>query len=378
MRILFLTHNFPRFPGDVSGAFLATLAQALRARGHDIRVVAPSDAGETGEGELAGIPVRRVRYADAEQETLAYRGTMADTIRHPAGWRTLVALWRAMRRAALEEIRWGADLIHAHWWVPAGLASPAGVPMVLTVHGTDGALLRRSALARWVAVPIFRRAAVVTAVSSALAHDVQVYTGRTIPPERIQPMPVDTSRFRTWSSGGGGLVVVARLTAQKRVDLAIRAMTGVPDGVPLTIIGEGPDRASLEALARSLGVAERVRFAGRQPPELIPEHLGRADVMVFPARAEGFGLVAAEALMAGVPVVACEDGGGVRDIITDDRAGRLVPPEPEALAAAIRSSLADSGRWDGAREHGARWRQVLAPERAAARFESCYRAAIAS
>jgi glycosyltransferase involved in cell wall biosynthesis len=172
--------------------------------------------------------------------------------------------------------------------------------------------------------------------------------------------------------------VVARLTAQKRVDLAIRAMTGIPDDVRLTIIGDGPDRASLEALARSLGVAERVRFAGRQPPDLVPEHLARADLMVYPARAEGFGLVAAAALMAGVPVVACEDGGGVRDIISDDRAGRLVPPEAAVLASAVRDLLADSGRREGAREHGARWRQVLAPERAAARFESYYHAAIAT
>ncbi len=377
MRILFLTHNFPRFPGDMSGAFLATLGQALRGRGHDIRVVAPSDAGETGEGELAGIPVRRVRYADAEQETLAYRGTMADAIRHPSGWRTLVALWRAMRKAALEEIRWGADLIHAHWWVPAGLASPAGVPLVLTVHGTDGALLRRSALARWVAAPVFRRAAVVTAVSSALANDVRTHTGREIGPELVQPMPVDTSRFQSWSTGGAGLVVVARLTAQKRVDLAIRAMQDLPETVPLTVIGDGPDRGSLEALARSLGLEGRVQFAGRQPPDLVPAYLARADLMIFPAKAEGFGLVAAESLMSGVPVVACEDGGGVRDIITDDRAGRLVPPDPVALAAAIRASLQDGKRWEGAREHGMRWRRELAPERAAARIESCYRVAIA-
>ncbi|MGH7658485.1 MAG: glycosyltransferase family 4 protein, partial [Gemmatimonadales bacterium] len=248
MRILFLTHNFPRFAGDVSGAFLATLAQALRVRGHEVRVIAPSDQGDVGEGQLAGIPIRRVRYADPAQETLAYRGTMADAIRHPAGWRTLVSLWRAMRKAALEEITAGAHLVHAHWWVPAGLASPSSVPLVLTVHGTDGALLRKSHLARWVAAPVFRRASVVTAVSQSLAADVREFTGRVIPEQGIQPMPVDVARYRSWSSGGKGLVVVARLTAQKRIGMALRALAELPEDIHLTIVGEGPERERLEAL----------------------------------------------------------------------------------------------------------------------------------
>lgn len=88
MRVVFLTHNYPRFAGDVSGSFLATLAGGLRERGHAVRVIAPSDQGQVGDPVLDGIPVQRVRYAAAAQETLAYRGTMADAARTPAGaWR---------------------------------------------------------------------------------------------------------------------------------------------------------------------------------------------------------------------------------------------------------------------------------------------------
>ena len=62
MRVVFLTHNFPRWPGDLSGSFLGTLAAALVRRGVEVRVVAPSDEGRGGEDEVDGVRVRRVRY----------------------------------------------------------------------------------------------------------------------------------------------------------------------------------------------------------------------------------------------------------------------------------------------------------------------------
>jgi hypothetical protein len=187
-RVVFLTHNYPRYSGDISGAFLATLARALMNRGVSVRVVAPSDGGDVGEPQLDGIPVRRVRYAAAGRENIAYRGTMADVVGSISGWRTLVGLHRALRSAAKEELAAGAELIHAHWWVPAGLAAPARSPMLLTIHGTDAALLEHSPLARAVARPVIRRARVVTAVSSSHADRVKQATGRGV--DHVQPMPV--------------------------------------------------------------------------------------------------------------------------------------------------------------------------------------------
>ena len=60
MWVLFLTHNYPRHPGDVAGAFLHPLAVALRKRDVDVRVIAPSDRGEAGDTTLDGVPIRRV------------------------------------------------------------------------------------------------------------------------------------------------------------------------------------------------------------------------------------------------------------------------------------------------------------------------------
>lgn len=378
MRVVFLTHNYPRWPGDLSGSFLGTLATALVRRGIEVRVVAPSDEGRGGEEELGGVRIRRVRYASAGQETLAYRGTMATALRGPGGWRALAGLWRALRRAAREEIAAGADLVHAHWWVPAGMAAPSSAPLVVTVHGTDAALLRSSRLARRLARPVFARARVVTAVSRELASWVQNATGRHIAPAHVHPMPVD-SRSWPWTTGGGGTVVVARLTAQKRIHLAIEAtafLASCGHDLPLTVVGDGPERPALERQAERLGIAEFVRFVGAVEPGQVARHLERADVMLFPAREEGFGLAAAEALMAGVPVVACWDGGGLLDVVPESGAGRLTLPSAEALSDAALDLLQDPQRLALARLVGESWRARLAPENVAELCEGWYREAL--
>lgn len=378
MRVVFLTHNYPRWAGDLSGAFLATLATALARRGVEVRVVAPSDGGQGGEEQQDGVFVRRVRYAPARLETIAYRGTMAAALRDPGGWRALGGLWRALRRAAAEEMAGGADLIHAHWWIPAGLAAPADAPLVVTVHGTDAALLRSSRMARRLARPVFQRARVVTAVSRELAGWVQNATGRHIPPAQVHAMPVDSAGW-PWTTGGGGTVVVARLTAQKRISLAIETtafLASCGHDLPLTIVGDGPERERLERQVERLGVAGFVRFAGAVAPTQVIDYLARADLMLFPAQGEGFGLAAAEALMVGVPVVACWDGGGLLDVVPENGAGRLTLPSAEAMSDAALDLLQDADRFSLARLVGEAWRARLSPDQVAERCEQWYREAL--
>ncbi len=377
MRVVFVTHNYPRWPGDLSGSFLAALAAGLVRRGHEVRVIAPSDAGKGGEDEQGGIHVQRVRYAVPARETLAYSGRMQAAARTPGGLVALVDLWRAFRRAIRRELREGADVLHAHWWIPAGIALPRGAPSVLTSHGTDAALLRRSALARGLARPVFRRAGVVTAVSKELSGWIQEATGRHIPKQYVQPMPVDTAGW-PWTEGDGGAITIARLVPQKRVHLAVEAIAALRElGHPmgLTVVGDGPERPALEALAKRRGVGDLVHFAGKVPSEQIPAALARAEIMLLPAQGEGFGLAAAEALMTGVPVVACWDGGGLLDIVPERGPGRLTLPFADAIADAALGILGDPERFTVARRAGEIWRARLAPNHVAAVCEGWYREA---
>ncbi len=252
------------------------------------------------------------------------------------------------------------------------------MPLVLTVHGTDAALLRTSRLARRLARPVFARARVVTAVSRELANWVQNATGRHIGTANVHPMPVDSSAW-PWTSGGGGAVVVARLTAQKRIHLAIETtafLASCGHDLPLTVVGDGPERTALERQVERLGIAPFVRFVGTVGPGEVARFLERADVMFFPAREEGFGLAAAEALMAGVPVVACWDGGGLLDVVPEAGAGRLTLPSAEALSDATLDLLQDPERLAVAKLVGESWRARLAPEHVAELCEGWYREAL--
>jgi glycosyltransferase involved in cell wall biosynthesis len=303
------------------------------------------------------------------------QGTLASPLAALAFPGFLLAFGRAVRGAVR---RFEPDLIHAHWWVPGGMALPPAAPNVLTVHGTDAALLRRSRIARTLARPVFQRATVVTAVSRELAGWVQAGAGRFVDPAHIHPMPVD-STGHPWSVGGDGAVVVSRLTAQKRVDLAIETVAFLAScghELPLTIVGDGPERRSLERLVEKLGIGAFVRFAGAVPSSEVPGYLARADLMIFPAQGEGFGLVAAEALMAGVPVVACWDGGGVLDVVPPNGAGRLTLPAPEAMGDAILGLLLEHDRREMARLVGESWRARLAPGHVAEICEGWYREAL--
>ena len=96
----------------------------------------------------------------------------------------------------------------------------------------------------------------------------------------------------------------------------------------------------------------------------------------MPAVGEGFGLAAAEALMQGVPVIACEDGGGLLDVVPASGAGRIVAPTAEAIAIAITQLLVDPTAREMARAEGVRWRERLAPDFVAERCLGWYRRAL--
>ncbi len=381
MHITFVTHSYPRWTDDVAGNFVHLLARAVRDRGHRITVLAPADQGAGGAAELDGIAVRRVRYAAPDRETLAYTGTMVEAMGSAGGrvaaLRLLGALARELRALRQND---PPDVVHAHWWIPGGvaawLAGRSVAPLIVTMHGTDVRLLRRGGPMRVAARAVLRRAAGMSAVSTSLAEQVAAATGTDRDAIIVQAMPVALHRFQRLSSGGDGVLTVGRLTAQKRMSLVVDAVAhlhGLGRRVPLTIIGDGPERPQLEVRARERGIADFVRFLGEVRPDALGAAMGDPDVFAFAACDEGLGLAAAEAFFLGVPVVVMRGGGGVLDLMPEGAGGKVVPDGnvPE-FADAIGALADDPSARAHAAEHGHRLRARLAPEVVAQRYEQMY------
>jgi glycosyltransferase involved in cell wall biosynthesis len=274
----------------------------------------------------------------------------------------LPAVLAVARRLAREGT--GVDLVHAHihrMALPAAIvAALLRRPFVVTEHSSEWARgkITRGALHR--ARFAFPRAALVCPVNERLRRAIEGYgvRGRF----RVVPNTVDTTIFHPSPAPPGSpwrLVNVALHVEVKALDVLLRAFAQVTASWPdlqLELIGDGPLTPDLQALARELGVAERVRFAGRQTPAAISDALRASHVFVLSSLSENMPLAVLEALCCGLPVAAT-DVGGIHEAVGNDgalaRAG-----DPEALADAITDVLDGYERFDRddiARRAAARW-----------------------
>jgi glycosyltransferase involved in cell wall biosynthesis len=139
------------------------------------------------------------------------------------------------------------------------------------------------------------------------------------------------------------LISIGRLAAEKNWETLLRAAAQVYTQHPtlrLVLIGDGPDKQTLELLAAELGIAERVTFTGQVLFDEIPAYLKAADMFGFASVTETQGLVTIEAMAAGLPVVVV-DGSGSHDIVDNGKEGFLVENDPNALASAINQMLSN-------------------------------------
>jgi glycosyltransferase involved in cell wall biosynthesis len=382
VRVLFLTHNFPRFVGDVPGSFLLRLAEALVADGVAVEVLAPGAPGLAAREEIRSVPVTRFRYAPRRYETLAYTGTMAADVRRSLAAKVALGGFFAAQYVAARGLvrRFRPDVVHAHWWFPSGLTGswlPRALPLITTSHGSDVVLARSKRAAQPAFRRVIRRSAAVTAVSGFLAA-----MAREIAPDAavaVAPMPVDVGLFSPdGERSADRLLFVGRLNMQKGIDDAIRALAALPSSVTLDVVGEGERASDVRTLAASLGVTDRVRWHGRLTQgELLPLYRA-ATALLMPSTNEGLGLVAVEAALCATPTVAYASGGLV-DVVRDGVTGRLVPEgDPTALAAAAAELIVNPAV---AHSLGAAARQDalarFSPAHAAAVYRSIYAAAVA-
>jgi glycosyltransferase involved in cell wall biosynthesis len=353
MRILVAAHNYPRFPGDPAGTYVRRLALGYQDRGHQVTVVAPHVAGTPEREAEQGVEVERFRYAPERFERVGYRGeARAGRLLLAPAALLLPAYLLAFRRALHRRIaRFNPDVIHAHWWLPAGwLAAGTGTPFVVTSHGSDVRLLDRSGWLVRAGRRVAARAARWTAVSRFLATDLERRLGLAEHSVDVTPMPVDVSLFERGRSVAKArpprVLYAGNLLPSKGVDMLIAAVGLLRDrGIDcqLRILGEGPARDQLRAELRTLGLEGRASIAPFVPQSDMPAEYGAATITVLPTRgqAEGLGLALVEALLAGSAVIGTP-AGGIPEVVVDGVTGLLTPDgDASALADRLARLLAD-------------------------------------
>lgn len=378
LRVLFVTHAYPRRAGDAPGSFVHRLALALVARDVQVRVLAPSAPGLAAREDIDGVPVERFRYAPRAHERLAYTGTMAEAVQESvAGKLALLGMLAAGRQSLRRAARaFAPHLVHAHWWFPSGLvarASALPVPFMVTMHGSDVRLAAGTKGAARLYTSVARSAAAMAAVSSWLAARAASLSPA-LPAPTVAPMPVDIALFAPRGPRDPDkLLFVGRLNAQKGAATLLHALARARPSLTLDIVGDGPDAQTLRTLARELGVAERVRWLGVLDQPALAERYARAGALVVPSVDEGLGLVAVEAALCETPVIASRSGG-LTDVVKDGVTGLLTDPgDPAALAGAL-DALADRDDAGAAlgREGRRRALERFAPEAVAARYHALY------
>jgi glycosyltransferase involved in cell wall biosynthesis len=332
---------------------VARIAKGAAARGHQVEVIAPHAPGSPLDELAGGVQLRRFRYAPDWLERVAYTGNLhGRTLLSPLNalaFPGFVLAFAAAVRAAVR--RFAPDVIHAHWWAPAGwFASRGRVPYLITCHGSDVRLLHRGVVLRKLASMAFGKAARVTTVSSFLAGDIRRMLPDLESEILVTPMPVDVNGLAAGAATEKvqppRILFAGNLVPSKGVDVLLRAVADLERrGVAcqLKVLGDGPSKPGLEALADALGIASSVQWSPFVPQARMATEYGASTVTVLSSRghAEGLGLTLVEALLAGSAVVGTS-AGGIPEVVLHERTG-LIAREGDAhdLASQIHRLLTD-------------------------------------
>jgi len=338
--ILVLTSTYPRWKNDTDPAFVHDLCRELTDT-YRVIVLAPHLPGALREEILDGVEVHRFRYFLPFGETLAYDGGIIANLNGTRLKWLLVPFFLASQLFSMVRLtrRHDVNLIHAHWLIPQGLLAicsrqcrllPRHIRILTTSHGGDlfslqGGLLQ--SLKKYT----LRNSDHATVVSSAMRtrlFDMGCDTGHI----SVQSMGVDlTSRFlpRPGAIKTTDIVYVGRLVEKKGVSTLLSAIKLLKDshpGLSVTLIGDGPERDTLEQQAITLGISQQVTFLGAIPNDRIPNIYQSARIAVVPSiiaadgDQEGLGLVAVEALGCGCATIV-SDLPALSDVVTHGENG---------------------------------------------------------
>ncbi len=377
MRILIVNH-FP-LSGSGSGVYTANLANALKRQGHEVAVVFPENRAVYDSFD--GIRLYPVFFKDKDEIPGQLEFNFPCFTTHPRSVHAFSSMTEdekeAYEKAFREKIRqaikeFQPEVLHAqHLWVLAGIAAEdareEGIPLVVTCHGTDLLGIREEMEkgGDW-GQRYSKTASDYAGWIIAISEQNKVLTESLFPEDKgkvvLMKNGVDTTVFyrdpglerKTVLEKYGvpgdfknAVCFAGKCTFIKGIDLLLKAAKIYEDNDTATILaGDGELRQELEAFARDEGL-RNVYFLGNRTHSELREIYNVCDVSTVPSRSEAFGLVAAEAMVCGVPVVAARVGG-LPELIREETGFLIDPEDHEALAADILAILRGEKAFDRA------------------------------
>jgi len=353
MKVLFVTTAYQRSENDVITPWLVELVVRLKSRGINVSVFTPSYKG-LGNQIIRGIQIYRFRYFLKKYERLTHEETAVDRIKR-GPFNLLLTLFYLLFGTIyimrlVKNKRY--DIIHVHWPFPHIIfgifAKTAGHSRLYsTFYGVEIRWLRKKFPFLIKPFSIFiNKSDKITAISTHTAKELENIATKKV---EIVPFSAAIEERKGQLSDAGEIIFVGRLVERKGVKYLIEAIARIKDEIPhrLIIIGDGPERETLERLAQDLGLEERVTFTGRISDGDLYRYYERCSFLVLPAvydkkgDIEGLGVVLIEAMSYNKPVIA-SNAGGITDVVENGVNGLLVPPgDSAALAQAIKTLATD-------------------------------------
>lgn len=363
LRILMLAPYFPKPGNPRMGTWALEQAQAL-ARRMTVEVVSPTSYLPAWTARLrptlaawTDCPVctRWGNLVVHYPRWLFYHGGPFNRLveGHPTGF--LQIAWASVREAVLRVVdRLQPNLVYAHHAVPGGLVARrlhdvTGLPYVWTEHSVPGVeLCRTSRSRRGVYRQVIEHAAATVSVSSVMVPGLRALapSGRIEVIHNGAALPEATPGEPEVSLPDDATVVLSagHFIKRKGMPLLAEAFLSIADAHPdavLVMAGRGPEVERVRSIIEGHPLGGRVHLVGELDHPQLMCLMHRADVFALPSWHEAFGVVYAEAMLRGTPVVCCSDSG-FAEVMTDRRHGRIVAPrDVQATAAALTELLGD-------------------------------------
>lgn len=360
MKVLILSHMYPRYKEDQFGVFVHEQALELKRQGMDVKVISPlpytpfllSCFSKKYRGYyqqkqyqiLDGIAVYYPRYV-----------TFPKNIRfEQTGQSMIKGISKIVGKLDRD---WGIDLIHSHAALPSGFAGlffkrQLNVPLFLTIHGDDfqNKIYLNDKVKHKIRETLEGSDGIILVSTKLRAIQLREFPSLSIDQTCVIANGINSDFLKPVQKNDNNreivILSVSNLIEQKGVQINLKAIAQLIDKHPdlkYQIVGDGSFRAELEKLTRSLKLTNHVEFTGKVPRNLIKEYMDQCDIFSMPSWNEAFGIVYAEAMARGKPVIG-SIGEGIEDVITDNHNGFLVKSQNvDALVPVLDKLLSDRG-----------------------------------